>query len=303
MISKKSNIAIVGAGKIAYSLTNALIKNNYKIKIIISSNPAPAAYLSKKFSINNYSDDLSELKTKIKVIFLSVPDNQIKTTANKLSNLNIKLHDSLFIHLSGAEDTSVLNSLKRKGALTASFHIMQTFPSKRIVNIENCYAAIETRNKFAEKFLFKLAADLKLKPFMLKSEDKPAYHLAGVFSSNFLAGNIYNTEKIFDINKSQMNYNNFDLLFPIIKSTLKNINRLGSAKALSGPVERGDLMTIKKHVSVLKKLNDSDEMNEIFISYIIQSLNLLNLIKSKYNSLCKEHIELKKFLLDELKKL
>lgn len=302
MISKKSNIAIIGAGKIAYSLVYALVGNGYRVKLIISNNIDSAQKLAQKFSIKNYSDKLVDLNTNIRVVFLSVPDNQIKITTDKLANLHINVRNSLFIHLSGAENISKLGSLQQAGAFTASFHIMQTFPSKRIVKVENSYASIETENKFAERFLFHLAKNLKLKPFKLSSEDKIRYHIAGVFASNFLVGNIFNSENIFDIKKNKTNYNNFDFLSPIIKSTFNNIKQLGSSNSLSGPIERGDLTTIKKHINVLKEKNIYSELNHTYLSYIIQSLNLLSVVKSKYGELSKAHLKLKKYLLDEFRK-
>ncbi len=304
MVSKQSKIAVIGAGKIAFSLVYGLINSGYNIKTIISENLNSAKRLAEKFSVKDYSNNLTELNSQIKVFFLSVTDNQIKVTADKLANQNLNFQDSLFIHLSGAEDISKLNSLKEKGALAASFHIMQTFPSKRIVNIKNCYAAVESNSEYAESYLFKLAADLRLKPFKLKSVDKAKYHLAGVFASNFLVGNIFNSEKVFDIKKINKNYNNFDFLSPIIKSTLNNIDKLGNSKALSGPIERGDITTIKKHISKLKKLkSNSEKFNDIYLSYIVQSLNLLNVAKFKYQKLSKEHLELQRYMMDELKEL
>jgi len=302
MISKRANIAVIGAGKIAYSLVNALVKSNYKVKLIISSNINSAKNLAQKFSVKNYSDKLTNLDDKIRVIFISVPDNQIKMTADKIAHYSLNVRNSLFIHLSGAENISKLSALQRMGAFTASFHIMQTFPSKRIIKIEKCYASIETKNKLAERFLFRLAGDLKLKPFKLSSNDKIRYHLAGVFASNFLVGNIFNSEWIFDIKKSKIHYSNFDLLSPIIKSTINNIDKLGSSKALSGPIERGDLATIKKHVKALRGKNISNELNYTYLSYLIQSLNLLNVAKSKHKKLSNAQLELKRYLFNEFKK-
>ncbi len=301
MISKRSNITIIGAGKIAYSLVHALTKNGYKINLIISNNLISAKKLSGKFFINNYSDNLAVLDSKSKIIFLAIPDNQIEITAKKIVRLKTNIRGSLIIHLSGAETISKLSSLMKKGALTGSFHIMQTFPSRRIVKIENCYSAIETDNKYVRKFLFKLSKDLKLKPFKLNSNDKTLYHLAGVFASNFLVGNIFNAENIFNIKKNN-NYNNFDFLSPIIKSTLDNINKLGSSKALSGPIERGDLSTIKKHIHTLKRINKNNRnINSVVLNYMIQSFNLLNVVQSKYKKLNKKHLELQEYLIRELK--
>ena len=303
MISKRSKIAVIGAGKIAYSLVNAIVKNGYKVELIISSNYDSAKNLAKKFYIKNYSDKFTNLNNNNRIVFISVPDNQIKIIANKLARLNINVKNSLFIHFSGVENISNLISLRKKGALTASFHIMQTFPSKRIVKVDDCYVSIETENKFAERFLFKLAKDLKLKPFRLSSEEKILYHLTGVFASNFLVGNIFSSENIFNIKKNKITYNNFDFLSPIIKSTFKNLKKLGSSKALSGPIERGDLSTVKKHISSLKRKINSKKIYDIYLSYIVQSINLMNVVSSKHGKLSEKHLELRQYLLDELKKI
>jgi predicted short-subunit dehydrogenase-like oxidoreductase (DUF2520 family) len=304
MISKKSNIAIIGAGKIAYSLVYALKNSGYNVKFIISSNLSSSKHLARKYSIKEYSNNIEELNSQIRIFLISVPDNQIEIVSRKLAKLKLRFDSSVFIHLSGAENISNLNSLKNRGGATASFHMMQTFPSKKITKIDDCYAAIETNNKIAERYLFNLANDLNLKAFKITSKDKVKYHLAGVFASNFLTGNIFNSEMVFNINHINRNLNNSDFMAPIINSTLNNIKKHESAKALSGPVERGDLRTVKKHISSLKKFsNNKNGSNVLLISYLIQSLNLMDAVKSKYKILNEQHLMIKNYLLDELKQL
>jgi predicted short-subunit dehydrogenase-like oxidoreductase (DUF2520 family) len=304
MISRKSNIAIIGAGKIAYSLVYALKKSGYNIKFIINNNLSSAKHLAGKYSIKRYSNNIEALNSRIKIFFLSIPDNQIQIVAKKLAGLKLKFDKSLFIHLSGAENISSLNLIKKRGGLTASFHLMQTFPSKRVTKINGCYAAIETNDKFAEKYLFNLADDLQLKAFKIKSKDKVRYHLAGVFTSNFLTGNVFNSEKLFNSKNVYENFNNFDFFSPIIYSTLNNIKSYGPAKALSGPVERGDIETVKRHISSLKILMRDEKVFKIVsLSYLIQSLGIINISESKYGKLNAGQLKIKKLLYDELKKV
>src|SRR5690606_24860439 len=101
MFSEKSEIAIIGAGKIAYSLTSALVNYGYKVGCIISRNKKSAKSLADKFNITSYSDNLNSLSKKIKIFFLTVPDSEIKNTADELSRLDFDFKTSLFIHVSG----------------------------------------------------------------------------------------------------------------------------------------------------------------------------------------------------------
>lgn len=290
MLKKKSQIVIIGAGKIAYSLTAALVKSGYNVSSIISKKKSSAEKLAKKFKILLSSDKFNSLTKENKIFFLTVPDNQIEKIAKALSGLNLDFKNSLFIHVSGALDINELKSLKKKKASIASFHIMQTFPSTKVVDIPGCTVAIEAEQKVTKDFLNKLAFDLHLKPFLLKSGNKIYYHLVGVFASNFLVGNLFSSEKMFELSKKgKANFNY--IIDSIVYSTINNVKNVGTSKALSGPVERGDYETIEKHLKALKKKD-----KQIYKSYIIQSLNLLEVVKEKNGKLNKGQKKIKSLL-------
>ena len=288
MFSLKSEIGIIGAGRVSYSLVNALIKSGFKVSSVISHSTS-AKKLALKFKIKNYSSEVNNLPPDIKVFFLAVPDNQILPVAQEISKLKLNFKNSLFIHLSGAEDISILNILKKEGAHTASFHIMQTFPERKIITLKNSYAAIETNSKKVHDLLFSLAKKINLHPFKISSEKKVLYHLAGVYSSNFLVANQYYTEKLFNEARSGMYYRK--VFTPITEMTLKNIKQDGVLKSVSGPVARGDIKTVKEH---LKTLGNDRILKS---NYITQSLTLLELIKKRDKKLSTAHEELRKYLL------
>ncbi len=114
MLTKQSRIIIIGAGKIAYSLTAALIKSGYNVSSIISKNKTSAEKLAKKFKIPFSSDKIKSLKKESQIFFLTVPDNQIKKTAQRISKLDLDFKNSLFIHVSGALDINELKHLRKR---------------------------------------------------------------------------------------------------------------------------------------------------------------------------------------------
>jgi predicted short-subunit dehydrogenase-like oxidoreductase (DUF2520 family) len=300
LIKKNKNVIIIGAGKIAHSIVPALQKSGYNITVIISRKIESAKLLAVKFGTGNYSDKLTEIYTGGGIVLLCVPDNRIKATAKELSNLKLRFSKFIFVHLSGAYDISCLNSLQKKNGQTASLHIMQTFPSKRRVKLTGCYAAVETDSKEAEKILFDLAKDISLKPFRLKSNTKEFYHLAGVFASNFLAGNLFAAETAFN-KTGNINTNFFEVITPIVYSTLANIKKTGAVNALSGPIERGDIQTIKKHLAVLKKDAGKTNNNSLLLSYIAQSLNLIEAAEKKLGCKNDAHKKIRELLREYLK--
>ena len=298
--TKIDNLIILGAGKISYSLAPALIDAGYKINSIISSKKIRAEELAHKLRVKNFSDNPESLKIKKGIFILAVPDNQIRLTAEIISKLKIDFHNSLIIHLSGSHDILLLNSTRLKKAHTASFHIMQTFPSRRRRNIKNSFAAIETFSNEASDYLFKLSLDLKLNPFLINSGNKAIYHLAAVFASNFINAVLFQSQQLFEL-LGLRGFSFNDIFAPLYSSTLKNIKITSPARALSGPIERGDLETIKKHISEIKRI--SGVKPDILSLYISLSLSLIDVTAIKSGKLNTRHIEIKNFLKKELSKI
>ena len=83
----KQKIAIIGAGKVAHSLVPALVKSGYNVEAIQSKNLLSAKKLAQKYSVKHFTDSLKEIPAGIKIFLLSVPDSEIKKTAEKLHNI------------------------------------------------------------------------------------------------------------------------------------------------------------------------------------------------------------------------
>lgn len=304
MRKKKLNITIIGAGKIAHSLSVSLI-SKHNIDAVISRSLKSAQLLAKILSVKKYSDDLKDIPKTSDLIILSVPDDQIEKTSLRISKQKISFAKKTFIHLSGSENIDSLSTLKDKGADVASVHIMQTFSSKKIVNIKNCFAAVECDNQKTEKYLFDITKSVGLKPFRIFSAQKSLYHLSGVFASNFLTGNFYAAGKIYSPITKNIKLN--ELLGPITERTLKNILTEGTVAALSGPVERGDITTIKNHLEDLKSkwfnFFDRNLAKLILAGYLVQSLILLKIAEEKSGKLSVRQKKLERLFRFELKKI
>jgi len=295
----KYKIAIIGAGKLAYSLASALQKVDYDIQCVISKKLNSAKSFANKFSIPIYSTSKQKIPDEVNVYFITVPDGEIKKTADTLSRIKKDFSSSFCIHFSGVENISVLRSLQKKGCATGSLHIIRPFPSKNIVNIKNSPTSIETDDKQSKLFLDKLCSQLKLKPHSISSDEKVFHHLAAVHSSNFLVGNLFNAFFLIDSKSSSSKL----ILKKTTQSALDNVFKLSPAKALSGPIDRGDIYTIKKHISELdRKIKSTGNSHLILLrkNYIIQSLSLLEVAKSKYGKLNENHLKIKRYLKSKL---
>lgn len=294
---KNNRIAIIGAGKVAFSLTDSLIKSGFNITSIISKNILSAKKLALKYKIKIFSNRLQDIPLDTNIFFIVVPDEQIKIIDRKIAKLKYNFHESLFVHFSGSLNSSVLSQITGKNGKSASFHIMQTFPSRTSIPIAGSFAAVESDNKSSRKTLFLIAKSLSLIPFRVQKEKKFLYHLAGVYASNFFVGNIFIARELFKTSGTK-GIKFEKLILPIVNSTLKNIINYGPLKSISGPIERGDLATIKNHIAALH--NTIEQPNAILLNYIVQSLSLLTLIRQKTKQLTKSQRNIQKYLKMEL---
>ncbi len=112
------------------------------------------------------------------------------------------------------------------------------------------------------------------KYFLRSKEDSAIYHLANVFVSNL-------TLSLLDIGTSylkKLGLNDeeaLNALKPLVKGNIDSIYEKGFVNSLTGPIPRGDVTTIEKHISVL----ESKDKN----LYKMLSLNLLKLVALREN--------------------
>jgi predicted short-subunit dehydrogenase-like oxidoreductase (DUF2520 family) len=93
---------------------------------------------------------------------------------------------------------------------------------------------------------------LKGKSMVIPAEKKALYHLALVFASNLFVGiEDMSIELLTECGMTRKAAR--ELILPLVSSTFRSIEEKGTRKALTGPVERGDIATVRKHLSVLSR--------------------------------------------------
>ncbi len=267
----KRSIAVLGAGRLAHSLAAALCSRGIKINCIYDRTSGKSARFAKQFSIPHYVSRLAELPSETTHFLVTVSDGALPLIASALQEQAFVSKERYFIHFSGVEDSRVFKNLKKRGVYTGSLHLLQSFPTTQIVSFENCGAALESASPKCISEMADLVKKLKAKPFVVKTENKTAYHLMGVILSNFLTGNLAAAQEIFNFCGIK-NVTFEEIAKPIIVQTLQNALSQGIAASLSGPVERNAEKVLKKHIA---SLAERKELNHLLSFYIEQSRQLV----------------------------
>ncbi|MDZ7261191.1 MAG: DUF2520 domain-containing protein [candidate division KSB1 bacterium] len=254
MSRQEQKVVLIGAGRVGSTLAVHLREKGYTICAVISRSRASASACAEKVQCPLAATDIQELPSAASIILITTPDDAIPSVVQSLVKLDpTLLKDRLVAHTSGALSSSILAPLKKEGALVASIHPVQTFPpvGNRIAHLTGVYFGIEGNDQAIKKAR-KLVEDLGGIPIVLPEEVKGLYHLACTMASNYLVTLIGASLTILrSLNLSEKEA--FCLLKPLLEGTLKNIENSGVSKALTGPIARGDVETVRLHLTLLEE--------------------------------------------------
>jgi predicted short-subunit dehydrogenase-like oxidoreductase (DUF2520 family) len=244
----KPVIAVVGAGNLANALANSLHVAGYTIEAIVTrSNAASRARkLAREVgahALRAWPDDL-----RADVVWFCVPDGEIRKAAQATAN-KVDWAGRVALHSSGALTSDELNGLRQRRANVASVHPLMTFVRGSRPRLSGVSFAIEG-DASAMRVARQIVKDLGGRAFPIRKKDKSAYHAWGTFVSPLLTALLATAEEVAaaaGIPQKQAR----SRMIPILRQTLENYATFGAAAGFSGPIVRGDVETVKRHLQVL----------------------------------------------------
>lgn len=253
--SQKYEIAIIGAGTLASALARALHSKEYRVSEIVSrSNPQSlrrARILASRIQSSATTIQAAEMSADI--VWICVPDDAIAALAEQMTDER-DWRGKIVVHSSGALSSDTLELLRRKGAEVASAHPLMTFVSSSQPKLKGVPFALEGTAK-ALTAVETIISDFEAHAFRIARTEKAAYHAFGFFSSPGIVALIaaaIEVGKLAGLEGKRVRA----LMEPIVRQTIDNCFRTSPQQAFSGPVRRGDVETIRKHLKVLDEHPD-----------------------------------------------
>ena len=280
-------IGIIGAGKVGIALGHVLQNKGFAI-VAVASRREESLELARNYIPGRslYTKSVSDVVREADVIAVTTQDREIHAVAREIFRKVEKLDRKLFFHTSGAHPATELSPLEQKGAILGSLHPLQTFPdvNSGIVALPGTYIFIEGDEK-AIPVLDLLASTIGFKAVRIESRNKLLYHLSAVFVCNLLTALMHTGEGI--VNRISIDLMPF---FPIIETTLRNIEKKGPLLSLTGPVVRGDAGTVASHLEAIKGMEPQESV------YRMLSLVALEMAKERKTLKPEEMAELERVL-------
>lgn len=255
---------LVGPGRVGTSLVYLLHSAEFNLKAVIGRSQASLeraeTYLTDKDGLPApvFSTELRDIPQDLDFIILGVKDDQIGLVVQCLWEEGLLVGKPTLIHLSGVHGSDVgLNEemSEMRAIPRLALHPLQSVADvevgisklpESVWSLEGDPAAIQLGKE--------ILTHLNVQWMEITKEQKPLYHAAACVVSNYLV-TIANTgiQMLMEVGFSQELAQ--QALLPLIQGTVGNLKGKTPKKALTGPIARGDISTIEKHLQVIAQTN------------------------------------------------
>jgi predicted short-subunit dehydrogenase-like oxidoreductase (DUF2520 family) len=242
IVANYLNIAIIGAGNLAWHLGPELENMGHRVVEVYSRNTKHAKQLQGRLYNAEISTSLDFSESTANVILLCVTDSAIEEVAQEIALPEY----AVIAHTSGSQPLSRLgySATENIGVL----YPVQTFTKGKRLDFTGIPILIEAENDWTLDVLSNLANSISKNVYEASGQDRLLIHLTAVFASNFTNYMLVAADEM--LNKKNLD---LELLRPLIAETINKSLDIGPKLAQTGPARRGDQDTIAKHLSLLQE--------------------------------------------------
>ncbi|HJB09692.1 MAG TPA: DUF2520 domain-containing protein [Candidatus Brachybacterium merdavium] len=255
MTAPRLGIGVIGAGRVGAVLAAALRSEGHAITgtyAVSDASVARAEQLLPGVPLLEVADIIERSE----MLLLAVPDDQLGPLVAGIAATGLSPGGQLVVHTSGRYGTDVLAPLAAVGSATLAIHPAMTFTGTRddLARLVGCPMAITADPTFLP-VAAALVVELGGESVVLPEGDRPLYHAALAHGANHLVVLVDQTLEAL----SRLGIEDPGAyLRPLLEAALEESLRRG-AKALTGPVVRGDAGTITAHLEALDDLDATGE--------------------------------------------
>jgi predicted short-subunit dehydrogenase-like oxidoreductase (DUF2520 family) len=253
MMNAEPILGFVGVGNVALTLARLWYAAGYRVAAVYSRTPEKRETLAAQVGAQGV-ESAAAVFAMADLTLLTVSDDAIERVAE-----SIRLVDGIgkaVVHTSGAHDAALLRSLAGQGVMTGSLHPAYPFASPRFEagTLRGVVFAVEAEDAHLRGWLAGMVRALDGVVLELSAADKAIYHSALVFVSNY-AVTLYALAERLLLRTGAERDLAAQVLLPLLAGTVDNLRRQGVPLALTGPLVRGDLRTVKAHLTALEGLD------------------------------------------------
>ena len=239
-------IGFIGAGRLGKALAWSFAQRGLHVAAVASTTRASAQSLAAPIAGCTVAG-LQDVVDACDIVFVTTPDGAI---AASVAQARWRAGVAA-VHCSGVTEVAALGKAALDGATVGGFHPLQTFgdPAAAVRSMAGCTITIEAEEPL-NATLVALAGRLECNVNRLPPGMRGRYHAAAGYMSQFINALLGEASKIWQ-SWGATEEEVVRALLPMARGTLASIESAGIAAGMPGPVSRGDVESVAKHVAAL----------------------------------------------------
>jgi predicted short-subunit dehydrogenase-like oxidoreductase (DUF2520 family) len=242
-------LGFIGAGPVGTTFGVRLREQGYPVAAVADIRPEAAERFAALVPGCRMFTNNQELVDAVDMVFITTADDFIPRVSSGLK----WRPGQMAVHCSGASTVQSLEAARQQGARVGSIHPCQTFAGieQAIANLPGSTFAVEAEEPL-KTTLTEMARSLKGDIVYLTSEDKVLYHAAAAIACNYFTTIVKLATDLWG-NFGKAPADAIKAYMPLLRGTLANIETVGFPRCLTGPIARGDVATVGRHLAALQK--------------------------------------------------
>jgi len=236
-------LILAGPGRAGQALSLRLVDAGHHLLGVLARNPDAAVAAADR--LRSRPLEWGAPLPSADLLVLAVSDDAVSDVAADLAPLAGAVEAA--VHLSGLTPVAALAPLAGSCRL-GSFHPLQTLPTPEVgaARLEGSWVAITSDDNLLADRLFSLAASIGTRPFALEEDAKARYHAAASAAANYPLAALAMAHDLFAAAGVD-----FAVARPLVEAVIDNAFALGPGAALTGPVARGDVGTVRAQLEAV----------------------------------------------------
>jgi predicted short-subunit dehydrogenase-like oxidoreductase (DUF2520 family) len=240
--STPNGFALIGPGRAGTAIAVALVRAGRPCVGVAGRDPDAPSTRRVAARLDAPATTLEPAVAPADLIVLATPDGTLDEVAATLAPAVAP--GALVVHLSGARGVDALTPIvtTRADVEVGALHPLQTLTGANAADaLRGAWAAVAGPAAVTE-----LAVQLGLRPFTVLDARRAAYHAAAAVASNHLVALLGQVERLAADADVPL-----DAFEPLVRTSVDHAFAVGPAAALTGPVARGDVETVARHLDAI----------------------------------------------------
>lgn len=249
-----SKVAIIGAGTLGTSLGVLIQRAGYQVTAICSRHMRSAQVAQSIVGAGEVVGDPGLAAMGADLVLLAVPDRAIPSVSLQVASGGALKRGAVVAHCAGGLPARVLAGVSAAGCHRGTMHPLQTFADvdTALQHMRDTFFFLEGDAEAVE-VLRSVVIAIHGRPVTLEGGQKSVYHAGACAASNFFVALVEYARNLL-IRAGVPAEVALPALLPLLRGTLANLEEVGLPKALTGPIARGDLGTVRSHIQSLRDL-------------------------------------------------